>query len=354
MATSGSTEARGQRPRAIVADRTARCCVVLIYAACAAAFVTDLYRDNTLAYGIIYTPVIATALLHKSRWGLWALTSLACGMVIVGAFFPLISPDLMDMLGNRALSIIAILATAAFVKHARDSQDRLAAETRRAEAAERVKSQVLTNLSQEIRTPLHTLLGVVTLTMASSKPEQRSALGQVRTDGRHLLATIDNLIDLTQMPEHALQQQTVDVATIARDAAESAGASARERQVTLVTSGDRETRAVGDSWAMRRILDNLLANAVRLTPPGGTVSVAVNREGSTVTASVSDTGKGMPPGLTESLQDYGSDFGQSAFSGAGGTGLALSSSLAQAMNGRLIARNLPGSGAMVILSLPAV
>ena len=350
-----SKAAAGKQIVKIAVGRSTRWLVVPLYAFGGIAFIADLYRDNTLAYGIVYTPLIATALLHKGRSGLWILTAAACFFVIIGTFFPFVNPDLLDLIGNRFLSILAILATAAFVQYSRDNQDRLAAETRRAEAAERMKTEILTNLSHEIRTPLHTLLGVMTLTMATSKPEQRIALGQIRADGRHLLATIDNLIDLTHFQEHALQRQTVDVATIARDAAAAAGATARERQVTVVMSGECESRAVGDSRAMRRILDNLLANAVRFAPPGGRVSVVVNREAGSVTASVSDTGKGLPPGMTEALQEYGMETdGLNGFPTEGGTGLALCNRLARAMNGQLIARNMPGSGAMVTLSLPSV
>ena len=254
------------------ANRFARRLVPLVYVVSALAFLSDMERDNTLAYGIIYTPLVATAVFHKRRFGLWLLTGSACVMIVLGAFFPVVGSDLPDLIGNRLLSAMAILATAAFVHHARYIQDRLAAQTRRAEAAERIKAQVLTDLSEEIRTPLHALLGVLTLTMATAPPEQRAALHRVRADGRQLLATIDNLIDLSQIEDRALQRQTVDVATIARDAANTAGASARERQVTvaLTDRGDAaETSAIGDSWAIRRILDNFLANAVPADPARG-------------------------------------------------------------------------------------
>ena len=84
------------------------------------------------------------------------------------------------------------------------------------------------------------------------------------------------------------------------------------------------------------------------------MSVAVNREAGSVTASVSDTGKGLPPGLTEALQEYGMETDLNGFPTEGGTGLALCNRLARAMNGQLIARNMPGSGAVVTLSLPSV
>jgi signal transduction histidine kinase len=340
----------------VAANRFARRLVPLIYIVSGLAFLSDLARDNTLAYGIVYTPLVATAVFHKDRSGLFVLAGSACAMVGIGAFLPVIGRNLPDVIGNRLLSIVAILATAAFVHHARDIQERLAAQTRRAAAAERIKSEVLNDLSKEIRTPLHALLGVLTLTMANSEPEQRETLGRVRSDGKQLLATIDNLIDLSQMEDHALQRQAVDLATIARDAAETAKPSARERQISVALAGEgdsNETTAIGDSWAIRRILDNFLANAVRLTPPGGAVSVRISRNDRIVTASVSDTGKGLPPEVMQEFHEDAPATDGSALPATGGAGLALSSRLARTMNGRITARNQPGSGAMVSLSLPA-
>jgi signal transduction histidine kinase len=251
---------------------------------------------------------------------------------------------------------MAIISTAAFVHHARGIQERLAEETRRAEAAERIKADVLTDLSEEIRTPLHALLGVLTLIMASSRPDQREVLQRVRSDGKQLLATVDNLIDLSQIDDHTLEQESVDMATIAQAAVETAGTTARDRQVTValdVRGKAGATTAIGDSWAIRRILDNFLANAVRLTPPGSTVSVAVDRSGDTVTAAVSDTGRGLPPEVTRDFRADAPEGDGSTLPANGGAGLALSSRLARTMNGRVIARNEPGSGATVSLSLPA-
>jgi two-component system sensor histidine kinase/response regulator len=340
---------------AILAGRFARRVVPLIYGVSALAFLADLERDNTLAYGIIYTPLIATAVFHRGRSGVWILTAVACVLVVIGALFPVANSDLPDMIGNRLLSVMAILATAAFLHHARDTQERLAIQTKRAEAAERIKTDVLADLSQEIRTPLHALLGVLTLTMATSRPDQREVLGRIRSDGKQLLATIDNLIDLSQIEARTLRRQAVDVATIARDAAETAGSTARERQITVTLTGDDagETTAIGDSWAIRRILDNFLANAVRLTPPGGAVSVRVSRGDRTITTSVSDTGKGLPPDVTRDFHKDAPATDGSALRTMGGAGLALSSRLARTMNGRVTARNEPGSGATVSLTLPA-
>ena len=327
----------------LVIPRPAVVLVPVVYAMCGIAFLFDLTRDNTLAFGIFYAPLVATSVVNGSWGKLWWLTALALAMVVVGAFFPVVNSDLPDLIGNRLLSVIAVLATTACAYHARRIQERLAEETRRAEAAERIKTDVLTNLSQEIRTPLHSLIGVLTLTAAVSKPDQRLVLDRIQSDGKRLLSTIDNLIDLTQIEEHTLRPQAVDITTIARSAADYSRQAAQDRQVAIAITAEDDALALADSWAVRRILDNLLANAVRVSPPGATVTVSVTRNVGMIIASISDHGRGFTNPTRE----------QDRFTASHGAGLALSERLALAMNGRLAARNQTDAGAIVSLSLPA-
>jgi signal transduction histidine kinase len=322
-----------------------------VYVVCAVAFIADMTRTNTLAYGIFYVPLITTAVFHRRRGGLWILTAVACVLVVVGALFPVVDFDLPDLIGNRILSILSILATAAFVHHARTTQERLAEARRRAEAAERIKTEVFTNLSQEMRTPLHALLGLLNLMMATCRPDQAEALGRVRGGGKQLLDSIDNLIDLTGIEERRLQRQTLDLAAFVRDAADSARDAAEERKVAIrVAPAEGSLHAVGDAWAVRRILDNLIANAVRFAPPGSIVSMMVKRDASRVMASVSDAGPGLPAGVADYFA-AGED--GALMPASGGTGLTLSERLAHAMGGRLTVSPGAGFGATVNLSLPA-
>jgi signal transduction histidine kinase len=321
-------------------SRSIRWLVPVIYVISALAFLLDLQRDNTLAYGIVYSPLVATAVFHKGRAGLWILAVGTCLLVVVGAFVPAIGPDLEDLIGNRVLSIVAIIATAAFVRHARDTQDRLAAESRRAEAAERIKTDVLGTLSAEIRNPLHSLLGVLTLTIAGSAPGQREPLIRVRSDARQLLQTIDSLIDLSDLSDRGLRLTAIDLSAVAGEAVASAATVAKERQinVTQPTPGrPGDTAAIGDPAAIRRILDNFLMTALRMSKPGETVAVTVARNGNIVTASVSD------PGHRLTLSSAGVPAEGSAGDGDS-TGLTLSQRLAQAMGGSIAAEPRAGTG----------
>lgn len=327
--------------------------VVSIYAFSALAFIDDLFRVNHIAYGLFYTPMIATSVIYPDAKRVWILTGIATILVIVGAFFPMVDSDIPDLVLNRVLSIGAMLITALFVRSAQTARQELAEQTRRAEEAERLQADILKELSSEIRNPLHSLMGVLTLTIAGNNPD-RQALRQVQNDGRRLLASIDNLIDLTQFKTRNLHIESIDIIGIARSATVDMERFAADRQIRIGFDTRPDcvsTKAVGDAWALRRILDNVLANALRLTPPGGNISVSVQRDHDNVAVSVSDSGKGLPQSLLGEL-DTGRPNAETGRQGAS-TGLVLCNRLAREMTGRLTARNAPTGGAVVSIALPA-
>lgn len=326
--------------------------VVFIYVFSALAFIDDLFRVNHLAYGLFYTPMIATSVIYTDARRVWILTGIATVMVILGAFFPVFDSDVPDLIVNRILSVCAMVTTALFVRFAQTARERLAEQTRRAEEAEHLQAELLKELSSEIRNPLHATISVLTLTIASSNPD-RQVLRQVRDDGRRLLASIDNLIDLTQIKATDLHIETIDVIGIARSATGEAERFATDRQIKVGFDAQPDcstTKAIGDGWALRRILDNLLANALRLTPAGGTVSVSVRRDQDQVTVSVADSGMGLPQAVIAEL-DTGTLNDGDGRQGAS-TGLVLCNRLAREMTGRMTARNAPSGGAVVSIALP--
>src|ERR1700677_754636 len=207
--------------------------VPAIYAGCLAAFVADLASVNTVAFGVFYAPLIATAVFHRDRRAVWVLTAIACGMDVVGSLFPVIATDVTELVENRSLSIAALLATAVFTWHARKIQDRLIEQTSRAELAERMKTEVLTHLSQEIRAPLYSMIGVLELVAADRRPDQAAALRMVRTSGRRLVATVDNLVDLTQFQEQLMPAEPIDLGQLLRQTAEARRHDAEARQINL-------------------------------------------------------------------------------------------------------------------------
>jgi signal transduction histidine kinase len=332
--------------------------VLAIYAGCLAAFIADLASTNTLAFGVFYAPLIATAVFYRDRRAVWVLTAIACGMNVVGAFLPVIATDVAELAENRALSTLALLATAAFTWHARKIQDQLAQQTSRAAAAERMKTEVLTNLSQEIRAPLYSMIGVLELVAADSRPDQKAALGMVRTSGRRLVATVDNLVDLTQFEERPMPAEPFDLGQLLRQMAEARRQDAAARQIELIIdipSGDippgitpsaPDVMVHANPWAVRRILENKIMDAITYTAPGGRVEVSIDGERSHVSAVIVATGM-WPAGALHSAADPDATPLSPSI-----MGLALSQRLARAMGARLVFSNGPGEGTTVRLRLP--
>ena len=316
--------------------------IAAIYSGCLTAFAADMVLITPLAFGVFYAPLVATAIYHEDKRAVWVLAALASALVVIGALFPAVYPDIATMLTNRALSIAAVLATAAFVWHARRTQDRLADQTARAEAAERVKGEVLTNLSQEIRTPLHSMIGILELVAASGRPEHTAALTMVRGAGRRLAATVDNLVDLTQLEGRHLPPETVDLGTLLRQAVEARRRDAAARQIELSlhipTAPPAQIHA--NPWAVRRILENVVGDAIAYTAPGGTVAARLDLNQDRVAAEISDTGT-RPPGALNLATDP--DLGRLMPSVMG---IALSHRLARA-SGATLSYGTGGGGQTV-------
>lgn len=324
----------------------------LIYIGCGLAFYTDVTNDVSLAFGLFYVPLVCTAIFYRNRSSVWWLAGFATLMTALGFFLPAVNIHVAQAVTNRILSLAAIWITACLVRHTRIIQERLAAETHRAEAAERIKTVIFTNLSDEIRNPLHAIIGMSSLMMADCRPDQKAPLSQLNSGGRRLLGTIDNLIDLTQLEDRSFAVEPVDVASVVRAVADGAQSSANERQIALSV----EVEAVeplmtrGDPWAVRRIVENLLSNAIKFSPPGGVVLVAVEASGGTVSTTVQDAGIGMSRDVVRHL---GEPFYQAEVNAGTGTGLALCRRLAQAMGGELAFDSELGIGTTATLRMPA-
>jgi signal transduction histidine kinase len=214
----------------------------------------------------------------------------------------------------------------------------------------------VTNLGHELRTPLSAILGFVTLLLPDARPDQRVGLGHIQSGGRRLEATVENLIDLTELEERKLRPRPLDLMTLLRQATEAASAAAADKRVTLnVAASDAALPQItADGWAVRRIVDNLVSNAIKFTAQGGSVVLSAQRVADGVAARIEDTGTGMP---SEVLRQIGEPFFQ-AEAGAGrrfegmGTGLALSLGLAGMMGATLTCDSVPGKGTTASLFFP--
>jgi signal transduction histidine kinase len=326
----------------------------VVYLACAGAFVADLSYDITLAFGVLYIPLVCTAVFYRDARSVWWLTAVALAMVVVGCFFPVMNFSLAT-LANRILSVAAILITAALVRLAQRMRDRLALQTDHAEAADRMKTQILNNLSHELRTPLNAVIGFTELLASDCRPDQRSGLAHIGSAGHRLLATVENLLDLARLSGKALAREELDLGRLLQRASADAAGLAAAQGVQLECRIADGMTVDGNGWAVRRIASNLIGNAVKFTGSGGVVEVSTERRGGEVTAVVTDTGAGMTEAVLSRLGEsfYQAEGGVGrAYEGLG-TGVALCCRLADAMDAKLTFDSKPGRGTTVRLTLPA-
>ena len=177
----------------------------------------------------------------------------------------------------------------------------------------------------------------------------------IASAGRHLMALVDDLVDLhaIERPDFVVATEAVDLADVGRRAAGLLGVRAAERGVRIDRPQDSDAApAAGEFKRVLQILVNLIGNAVRYSPEGGMVWVRTHRDRQAAVIIVADQGKGIAP---EDQARIFEKFERVDPSEPGGSGLGLyiARRLARAMGGDLTVDSAPGEGARFMLSLPA-
>ena len=231
-----------------------------------------------------------------------------------------------------------------------------------ADTAERGKAAFLANMSHELRTPLNAVIGFADIIkdqlfgpIGSDKYLEYAE--EIRRSGHGLLSIINNIIDISRIEagQFMLRDEETDIGELARSCAQrlADAVSAGQLKLSLNMPNDPVVMRV-DPRALQQVLNNILSNALKFTPPGGTVTLSVTRtpEGAEIT--VTDSGIGI---ATAHLARLGETFFQADdalirnHQGAG-LGLALAKSLISLHGGKLEVRSEPGAGTRVGIQLP--
>lgn len=214
-------------------------------------------------------------------------------------------------------------------------------------------------LDQALRGPLaHIIDNAERLRAQPEGPLRRDYAGyaeDIASAGRHLLALVDDLVDLqaVERPDFRPEAESVDLADLARRAAGLLAVRAADRQVTIDAPGlDERLPATGDFTRTLQVLMNLIANAVRYTPEGGQVWVRCEQEGDLAALIVADQGKGIAEADQERVFEKFERVDPSE-PGGSGLGLYIARKLARAMQGDLAVDSASGQGARFTLTLPA-
>jgi signal transduction histidine kinase/ActR/RegA family two-component response regulator len=224
--------------------------------------------------------------------------------------------------------------------------------------ASQAKNAFLSSTSHELRTPLNAVLGFTQLLqMSDLNLEDQEAVERILAAGHHLLALINELIDIARIEsgEFSLSVEPVSVQPVVEESCQLMATLAADRSITITQPSLPPGLAVkADRQRLRQILVNLLSNAIKYNRAGGTVILSCQAvDHDQVSLTVADTGPGIPPGDLERIFDPFERLGAERTATEGtGIGLPLARAFAQAMSGQLTAASVLGEGTTFTIILP--
>ncbi len=233
-----------------------------------------------------------------------------------------------------------------------------------AELASKVKSEFIANMSHELRTPLNTIIGFSKLlsehdkrTLPSNEIVEYATL--IHDAAGHLLSVINDILDISkiQSGRYTLNSREINVDEIIQSSITSFRLMASEAGVALVPVVAIDLPAVrGDSVKLRQIFTNLISNAIKFTPRGGSVTIeALRISNGGVAILIRDTGVGMTADeISVALTPFGQvDGSRSRWREGTGLGLPIAKALVELHGGTIDIRSQKGRGTEVAITLPS-
>lgn len=225
---------------------------------------------------------------------------------------------------------------------------------------DRLKDDFVATVSHELRTPLTSMMGFLEMIREGEagelNEEQQRFLAIVYRSSERLQRLVGDLLFVARLDANGLQLHFGEARLddIVRDAVESSGALARSREVSLVAEVDDVPPVSGDKERLSQLVGNLISNALKFTPSGGSVVARVFVDGGRAVVEISDTGIGIPPAEQSRLfQRFfrSSTATEQAIPGTG-LGLVISRAIAEAHGGTIDVTSVPGEGTTFRVEIP--
>jgi signal transduction histidine kinase len=246
------------------------------------------------------------------------------------------------------------------IEQAERQSAELAAHKQEAEAANRAKDDFLAVLGHELRTPLSTIVAGVRVLRHIGSPNERASRTReaIERQASQLTRLVDDLLDVKRFVTSpvVLEKRPCDLAEAVTGFIAAWERSGRFKEHTLFVDAD-PVWVNCDATRLQQIVDNLVGNAVKYTPPGGSISISVKHEGEKAVLRVQDTGIGISPDLLPTMFELfvQGDAGSARVRTGLGIGLAVVHRLVEAHGGTVqAASDGPGNGSTFTVRLPRV
>ncbi|HYM22436.1 MAG TPA: HAMP domain-containing sensor histidine kinase [Vicinamibacterales bacterium] len=224
--------------------------------------------------------------------------------------------------------------------------------TERLKNHDRMRRDLMADVAHELRTPLTVIQGKLEGLIDGVYPRDAEQLQQLLDETRVLSRLVEDLrtLALSESGALKLEREAADVAALARDVVSAFGPDASARGVALAVDAPRELAPIDiDAVRIREVIANLVSNALRHTPQGGSVTVRVDDRRTHLQVDVRDTGSGMKP---EELAHAFNRFYKGSASRGSGLGLTIARNLVAAHGGEIRAASEVGRGTTITFTLP--
>jgi signal transduction histidine kinase len=224
--------------------------------------------------------------------------------------------------------------------------------TERLQHADRVRRDLMADVAHELRTPVTVLQGRLEGLLDGVYPRDDRQITEALDETHVLSRLIEDLrtLALTDAGALPLQKESTDLAGLVNEVARSLHAEAGRKGVALnVTTAADDVTMELDPLRIREVLTNLVSNALRHTPPGGAIGIALSGTDGVAAVRVSDTGEGMSAEAVDRMFDR---FYKGSTSRGSGLGLTIAKGIVTAHGGEITASSEPGKGTVVTFTLP--